>query len=151
MNPFALFRRFLAAFRTPPELRAGALCWRPAGDDVEFLLITTRRSGRWTPPKGNRQGVSSMAESAAAEAWEEAGVRGDVGAKIVGEYDHAPSGNGARKIQRVILYPLRVRDLADDYPEAGRRKVRWADRETAASLVDNRELKRILRGFAPDF
>ena len=56
----------------------GAICWRMHRAKVEVLLITSRDTGRWVIPKGwPMQGLSD-AEAASIEAWEEAGVRGDI-------------------------------------------------------------------------
>jgi 8-oxo-dGTP pyrophosphatase MutT (NUDIX family) len=48
---------------------------RPAGG-VEFLLVRTSSADRWTFPKGRRERGETLAEAAAREALEEAGVRG---------------------------------------------------------------------------
>jgi 8-oxo-dGTP pyrophosphatase MutT (NUDIX family) len=46
---------------------------------VEILLITTRKKGRWSVPKGWPIKRSSPQQTAATEAYEEAGVRGAIG------------------------------------------------------------------------
>src|SRR5215470_13183079 len=54
-----------------------AVCFRLLSTGVEFLLVRTRR-GRWTFPKGGTQAGFSHAQSAALEAFEEAGVHGRI-------------------------------------------------------------------------
>ena len=57
--------------------QVAAVCFRILSTDVEFLLVRTRR-GRWTFPKGGVQSDLSHAQSAAIEAYEEAGVHGRI-------------------------------------------------------------------------
>ena len=52
----------------------GALCWRMHRGKVEVLLITSRDTGRWVIPKGWPIDGLAPAQTAAREAWEEAGV-----------------------------------------------------------------------------
>jgi 8-oxo-dGTP pyrophosphatase MutT (NUDIX family) len=54
-----------------------AVCFRLLTTDVEFLLVRTHR-GRWTFPKGGVQAGLTYAQSAALEAYEEAGVHGRI-------------------------------------------------------------------------
>ena len=51
--------------------------YRLVKNEIEVLLITTRK-GRWIIPKGIIEPELSAAESAAKEALEEAGVKGEV-------------------------------------------------------------------------
>lgn len=54
-----------------------AVCFRILSTDIEFLLVRTRR-GRWTFPKGGVEVGLTHAQSAAIEAYEEAGVHGRI-------------------------------------------------------------------------
>ena len=62
---------------------------------IEFLLVTSRDSGRWIIPKGWPIAGLKPARTAAQEAYEEAGVRGVVGTKAIGEYSYT-QGHGLR-------------------------------------------------------
>jgi len=59
------------------SLQAAAICYRQRTGSVEFLLVNTS-SGKWTFPKGRIEPSLSASESAACEAWEEAGARGRI-------------------------------------------------------------------------
>lgn len=64
-----------------------AVCVRPnpgAENDIQVLLITSRGSRRCVIPKGCRIPRKKPHEVARQEAWEEAGVRGQVKKKPVG-------------------------------------------------------------------
>jgi NTP pyrophosphohydrolases including oxidative damage repair enzymes len=54
-----------------------AVCYRMRKQDVEFLLVQTR-GGRWIFPKGGVEPGLTHAQSAALEAFEEAGVHGKI-------------------------------------------------------------------------
>ena len=58
--------------------QVAAVCYRVRPDAVEFLLIQTRSSGRWTFPKGSAEAGLTHAQAAALEAFEEAGVHGRI-------------------------------------------------------------------------
>jgi len=55
--------------------QAAAVCYRIGKSGIEFLLVQTG-GGRWTFPKGNAESGLTHAQSAALEAFEEAGVHG---------------------------------------------------------------------------
>lgn len=54
-----------------------AVCFRILSTGVEFLLVRTHRA-RWTFPKGGHEPGLTHAQSAALEAYEEAGVHGRI-------------------------------------------------------------------------
>lgn len=56
--------------------QVAAVCYRMRGDRIEFLLVRTSGSRRWTFPKGNVEPGMTHAQAAALEAFEEAGVHG---------------------------------------------------------------------------
>ncbi len=58
--------------------QVAAVCYRWREDIIEFLLVRTRGSGRWTFPKGGAEPGLTHAQAAALEAFEEAGVHGRI-------------------------------------------------------------------------
>lgn len=108
---------------------------RRMGGDVEFLLVRTSHADRWTFPKGRVERGESMAEAAAREAREEAGVTGTVGSDPLGVYRYAPSRNGSDDVTAFLL------DVQRDglRAERGRDPV-WLSRQAALErLVQGRE------------
>ena len=134
------------------EMRAqfGALCYRIVKDRPQVLLITSRGSGRWIIPKGWPQHKSTPAEAAATEAWEEAGVRGRAVDQCIGLYSYFKHISSEDPLPcAVLVYAIKVKTLADRFPEAGERRRRWFSRKKAASRVDEPELQQLIRGFEP--
>ncbi len=134
-------------FRRPKKLQVAALCHRGAGDEREYLLITSRDTGRWIIPKGwPIRGLKSN-ETALREAWEEAGVKNSTASKDpIGIYSYEkrqPSG-WAIPVE-TLVYSVAVEDLSKEFPEAHERTRKWVTAEAAAEMVDEPELKEIFR------
>lgn len=134
-----------------PRSQYAALPWR-RGDNgaVMVLVITSRETKRWVIPKGWPIKGMKSPQSAAREAYEEAGVVGEVGKKAVGFY-HYDKRLRSGRIQRVgvDVFPLKVTEERETWPEKGQRDKLWTTSTEAAELVDEPELKIILAGFAP--
>jgi 8-oxo-dGTP pyrophosphatase MutT (NUDIX family) len=58
--------------------QVAAVCYQMRDEGIEFLLVRTRSSGRWTFPKGSAEPGLTHAQAAALEAFEEAGVHGRI-------------------------------------------------------------------------
>ncbi|MDO5606719.1 MAG: NUDIX hydrolase [Paracoccus sp. (in: a-proteobacteria)] len=130
--------------RRPPALQVGAICFSPETGRV--LLITSRGTGRWIIPKGWPMSGRSAAGAAEREAWEEAGVRGEVSQQPLGRYAAIKSSDGGVSLPvEVQVHLIRVHELADDYPEVGQRSRRWFLPLDAAGLVHEDGLKALLR------
>src|SRR6185437_4781462 len=73
-----------------PERQVAALCWRrgPAQGRLEVLLVTSLTARRWILPKGWPEPNLTLAQSAAREALEEAGVVGEINTVPVGCYHY---------------------------------------------------------------
>lgn len=123
----------------------GALCWRMHRGKVEVLLITSRDTGRWVIPKGWAMTDRSDPEAAAQEAWEEAGVTGDLGTQSVGTYDYDKVLKPGLLLPcRVAVYPIRVGKLAEKFPERKVRRRKWFVAGKAARKVAEPSLRDIL-------
>ena len=128
---------------TPGELRqAGAMPYAVVEGRVAFLLITSRRSGKWIFPKGALEPNMTAAESAAMEALEEAGVSGDIAAEPVGSYRASTGGDGAMLVD-VDLYPLKVTAQHDSWREKDQRLRHWATLPEARRLLADPVLGRL--------
>ncbi|MDJ0629970.1 MAG: NUDIX hydrolase [Rhodobacter sp.] len=127
----------------------GALCYRIRNDKVQVLLVTSRGTGRWIVPKGWPIDGATPVEAALREAWEEAGVEGKVTGNALGIYSYVKRDDGEHLPCVVAVFPVRVKRLADTYPEAKERRRKWLSLKKAATLLDEPELRQILQGFDP--
>ncbi|MDF5724636.1 MAG: NUDIX hydrolase [Rhizonema sp. PD37] len=122
-------------------LQSGVIPYRVKDGKLEVLLITTRNSQAWAIPKGDISNGMTPADSAAKEAWEEAGVVGQVFTAEVGSYKYSKRG----KTYRVKTFLLPVESVSEDYPEASKRQRRWLEISLAVKRVKKASLKRILK------
>jgi 8-oxo-dGTP pyrophosphatase MutT (NUDIX family) len=131
------------------RVQYGALPWRMIDGELRILLITTRRTGRWMIPKGWPMKDRPPHLAAAQEAWEEGGVRGQVGAAPVGAFHYEKVKGAETRRLRVDVFPLAVAEEASSWPEAHERQRRWYGRAEAAEAVQEPELKTLLAAFQP--
>ncbi|HEX7107677.1 MAG TPA: NUDIX hydrolase, partial [Aestuariivirga sp.] len=132
-----------------PSQQYAALPWRKA-QGVEILLITSRETRRWVIPKGWPMPGRSAAESAAQEAYEEAGIRGQMTEQAIGQYGYSKRlRSGAKKRFRVDVFAMET-EVLDLWPEAHERARQWLSPEEALTLVDEPELAALIRKFAGD-
>lgn len=125
-----------------------AICYRVRKDETQILLVTSRGTGRWILPKGWPMDGLTPAAAAAQEAWEEAGVIGKLKNVCIGIYSSIKVLDDGEEAPCVVaVFPIRVKSLSDDFPEAGQRKRKWFSAKKAASLVLEPELKHLLRKF----
>lgn len=128
-------------------VQAGALPWRPAleGDGVEILLLTARRSQRWLIPKGWPMLGKSLAEAAAQEAFEEAGIRGTIDPNPIGSFRHIKQHPILGEIEvEIHVHPLAVEEELHDWPERRVRTRSWFRLEEAGEQVASVELSQLI-------
>jgi len=128
---------------TPGELRqAGAMPYALVEGRMAFLLITSRRSGKWIFPKGAIEPGLTPWQSAAMEALEEAGVSGEIDSNPVGSYRASTGGDGATLVD-VDLYPLLVVEQHQDWRERDQRLRHWVTLSEARRLLADQSLGRL--------
>ena len=133
------------------RLQYGALPYRVAeADGLEILLVTSREMRRWIIPKGWPIKGLRPPESAAREAFEEAGVRGKVGAKSIGAYRYEKrlEGIGVTTPCEVRVFPMLVKRQFEIWPEAHQREARWFEADNAASALKENGLRELVEAFA---
>ena len=118
---------------------------------LQILLITSRDTGRWVIPKGNPMPRLKGHETAAQEAYEEAGIEGELLERPIGHYQYEKiRKSGEPALALVTVYPMRVSDQHYDWPERTQRTIRWLEPRKAALMVDEPDLKEIIRSFVPN-
>jgi 8-oxo-dGTP pyrophosphatase MutT (NUDIX family) len=125
--------------------QSGVIPFKLTERGIEVLLITTTGGApagapKWSVPKGGVDSGMTPRESAANEAFEEAGAIGRVLEPAVGSYQYEKSGRPA--VVEVFLFE--VREVLDEWLESGVRKRRWADWEEARSSVSFEEVRDLI-------
>lgn len=130
------------------ERQYGAIPYRRSERGLEFLLVTSRRTGRWIFPKGGPIALLSPAACAAQEAWEEGGVEGTVAAEPIGSYRAMKVRPGGEAEIEVEMFPLEVEVELTDWPERGARRRRWAGLEETCLLLSEPGLVKLVQALA---
>ncbi len=135
---------------TDVPIQTAALPWRcTRGGDLEILLITGRSSQRWLIPKGWPMHGKSLAEAAAQEAFEEAGVEGRIAPEPIGRFAHMKRHGVPGPVRMtVIVHALAVERELAEWPERGERTRRWFSLEEALSNVASDELRVLIHSLA---
>ena len=133
-----------------PNLRqVAAIPVRRRGDgNLEVLLVTSRETRRWVIPKGWPWPEVLDHEAAAAEAWEEAGVRGRILADKLGSFTYDKRRDGILLTVNVVVYLLEVTEEEHTWPEMEERQRAWFSPAAAAQAVVEPELKLLLQALA---
>jgi 8-oxo-dGTP pyrophosphatase MutT (NUDIX family) len=124
--------------------QSGVIPYRVQDGLIQVLLITSVKRKRWIIPKGMVEPGLSAAESAAKEAWEEAGVTGTISKLPLDHYTYKKWGGA----YWVDVFLLRVETIYEDWPEARFRTRRWLSLEKAAKKVAEIPLKQIIAQLA---
>ena len=91
----------------------------------------------------------SLAQAAAQEAYEEAGVEGRIGPEPIGRFTHLKRHGVLAPFQTdVVVHALAVERELADWPERAERTRRWFSLENAVGNVASDELRALIHGFA---
>ncbi|MCI0350031.1 MAG: NUDIX domain-containing protein [Acidobacteriales bacterium] len=119
--------------------QAAAVCYRCAGDTVEFLLVGTSR-GKWTFPKGYINGYSAR-EAALREALEEAGAIGDLAQEPLCSYLHS-KGVFWKAEEEFLVRAFLLEVMFTVAPAEELRNPTWfGPAEAKEKLIQGRELR----------
>jgi phosphohistidine phosphatase len=119
--------------------QSGVIPYREGARSVEVLVISSSDGRRWVVPKGLVEPDLTPAESAAKEAWEEAGIRGEVTQPALGEYTYRKWGGTCV----VEVFLMRVTEERDAWPEDHRLR-EWVSIEEAARRVSADGLRELI-------
>ena len=111
---------------------------------VNVMLVTSRDTRRWVLPKGWVKRRSSPHRQAAVEAFEEAGLIGEVRVPSVGSYRYPKLAHGRATAVRVDVFLLDVEHQCAEWPEKDQRETVWVSPTEAAEMVAERDLAAIL-------
>ncbi len=117
---------------------------------LQFLLITSRETERWVIPKGNPIPRLTGRETAAREAYEEAGIEGIVGRSPIGRYGYEKKRRSGAVTAEVVVYPLLVTRQHHSWPKRDQRTIRWFEPNRACLAVDEPDLKALINAFSPE-
>lgn len=124
--------------------KVAVLPYRVVQHELQVLLITSSRQRRWILPKGTIEAELTLQGTGQLEAYEEAGLLGDVAQTALGTYLHP---RGKRADVHVLVFPMRVNAVLPRWPEAHRRERRWLFWAAAAEAAAFPQLGRLITTF----
>jgi 8-oxo-dGTP pyrophosphatase MutT (NUDIX family) len=130
------------------ERQSGVIPYAIVEATPVFLLVTSRQRGHWIFPKGKIPDHMTPAESAAREAYQEAGVEGVIAEAPVGTYRAWKTRGVRRVVIEVDVYPLRVERQHDAWRETGERYRHWVTLAEASRLITDKRIVALVRSFA---
>lgn len=117
--------------------QSSVIPWRMTDQGVQILLISSSQRKHWVVPKGIQEPGLSPQQSAAKEAWEEAGIEGVVDDVALGRYRYSKWGAECT----VQVYSMRVeREIAEHQWLESHRGRQWHSPADAAALLKERQL-----------
>jgi 8-oxo-dGTP pyrophosphatase MutT (NUDIX family) len=119
--------------------QSAVIPYRIKEDKLQVLIISSTKSKRWVVPKGIIEPHLTSAESAAQEAWEEAGVKGLVHPVMVGTYTYKKWTG----ICQVEVFLLRVDEIFDKWLESFRKR-KWVSVKNAAERMKEASLRDLI-------
>jgi 8-oxo-dGTP pyrophosphatase MutT (NUDIX family) len=129
----------MSSASSSPISQACAVPYRVVRGRIEVCIVTTMRRRRWTFPKGLVERGDTHAETALKEAWEEAGLRGEIIGTTLGTYTQRKRGCDVA----VTAHLMQVRESRTAWPEAEVRRRRWvavAEAVEHLGRIEQREL-----------
>ena len=120
--------------------QAAAIPFCRRDDGVYVCLIRRRESEYWSIPKGFIDPGDTREETALNEAWEEAGLRGQLVGEAIGTYQYVKF----RSKLTVAVYVMEVHAEERDWQEARLRERRWYRLDEAMTLLEGHPVQPLL-------
>jgi hypothetical protein len=134
------------AKKTGTLQQVAALPYRRREDgNIDYLVITSRRTRRLIVPKGWPMKGKADCIAAAIEARQEAGVHGRIGEQPIGSFSYVKQLAEMDVPVMTHVFPLEVKKVKSRWKEANCRKRRWVSAAEAATLLSDRELADLVR------
>ncbi len=111
--------------------QSGVIPYRLKDKEMQIMLISTRSGKNWTIPKGIVEERLEDSESAIKEAFEEAGLIGNLDETISWQFRFRKWGG----ICDVKLYPMKVEKELKEFPERKEREKKWLNYKDAAKRI----------------
>ena len=127
--------------------KIGAIPFNIRGDQIAILFITSQTRGRWIFPKGTLEKGENQEAGVKREAYEEAGIKGDVLNNFPITIPITKQTNdGLIKIP-VTYYPLLVREQLEEWPEREKRQRHWSLVSDATRATDRIDFLNLINQF----
>ncbi len=131
--------------KTKPEYwykQSAVIPYRIKNNNLEILVITSRRKKHWIIPKGIIEKTLSPSESAVKEVLEEAGVTLKNNELFVGTYKYKKWGGKCD----VKVFAMEVENMLQNWNENFRDR-KWISSNEIDKFIDNKKLLKVIIKF----
>ncbi|MCK5851782.1 NUDIX hydrolase [bacterium] len=112
----------------------------------KIILVTAKNSNKnWIVPKGHIEKGMSPQLSAAKEAFEEAGIKGEVGSKVIGTLSYSKKN----KKCKVDFFAFKVSEILDNWPEKDLRERIVVQENYVKKFILDEKLLKIIKKACP--
>ena len=122
--------------------QSAVIPFRNTEDGVEVLLITSIKKKKWIFPKGIVEENLTSRESSIKEAFEEAGIKGELLPQKFGKYKYKKWGGTCK----VKVYALNVDTVFDSWAEEFRER-KWVKLREVDKFIKSKKLLNIVDQF----
>ncbi len=119
--------------------QSAVIPFRKSGELLEILLITSRKKKKWIFPKGIIEIGLTSKESAEKEAFEEAGIKGKILPKKIGNYSYKKWGSKCKVKVFAMQVTMELREWEEDFRER-----RWTNISNIENYIKNRNIIKIV-------
>ena len=121
--------------------QSSVIPFRINNGSIEVLVVMSSKNRHWVVPKGIHDPGMTAQDSAAKEAFEEAGVEGKVFENAIGQYRYSKWDAECE----VAVYPMEVtKVLPEAQWQESHRNRQWLSVKKAAQMVKNPELQKLV-------
>jgi phosphohistidine phosphatase len=122
--------------------QSAVIPYRVRDKSIDVMLIGSSKRNHWVVPKGIHEPGMSAQDSAAQEAFEEAGIKGKVSESKIGTYEYDKWGSTCK----VEVYAMQVSEILPEYEwEESHRGRKWMSTVEAAALVKEPSLRPMIK------
>ena len=126
--------------------QAAVLPFRIVNGKIQLLLIQTRSGNKWTIPKGIIDPGYTPRQTAVEEAFEEAGISGQVLDKPYGQFTYEKW----QSLCEVTTFIMQVEQIFDQWPEKAWRRRLWISGDHDLRIIKYQSLRDLLLIFFQD-
>ena len=129
------------------EHKIGVIPFDISRERIAIMFVTSQKRGRWILPKGNLKAGESHKKASKREAFEEAGVIGNLLKNF--PMTHVIHKTNKASISRVMVtyYPMLVSEQFDEWPEKRKRERHWALLDDALRVTDHIDFHNVINNF----
>ena len=117
------------------------------GQRIALMFVTSQQRGRWILPKGDLKDNETHAEGCTREAFEEAGIKGNIIADFPITASISKSSAQGILQTAVTYYPFLVTEQLSDWPEKAKRERHWVLLRDAHHVTDRDDFRTLTKQF----